>query len=148
MAPVFGSHTANQGEKPTFKVQRVELNAFSSSGLIAYIEEGLRAHGADEKFFPPEDVADELAVRAQHEVLRTRAASWLAEELDLEGIVEALVEEFGEEPPENLAGVMRRAAEENRAAHWPRTVVTAAEAKVDGEPELRERFEELLEERR
>jgi hypothetical protein len=132
----------------SWAVQRVELNAFSSPALIAYVERKLRENGADEKFFPPEEVAEELAIEAEREVITARAKRWLAEAFDIDAIIETLVAEFGDEAPEDLAGVMRRKAEEDRAAYWRRTVESAAEEKVDGVGDaLRDRFDELLDER-
>ncbi len=145
----FEGEQTRFGDRPSWKVQRVELNALSSRALVEYVEEGLRAHGADEKFFPPEEVANELALDAQREVIRTRARGWLAEVFDLDGLVEELVADYGEEPPDDLAGTMATAAAEDRAAYWPETVVEAVEAQLDERgPELRARFDELLGERR
>ena len=60
--------------KPTkWRCRRVELNAFTSPGLIAYIEDGLRANGADGKVIPPAEVlADEA--RRQHDRSSPRKA--------------------------------------------------------------------------
>jgi hypothetical protein len=79
----------------------------------------------------------------------TRAGAWLAEVFDLDGLVEELVAEYGEEPPDDLAGTMATAAEEDRTAYWPQTVVNTVEAQLErGREELRARFDELLDERR
>jgi hypothetical protein len=43
----------NDGKPKKWRCKRVELNAFTSPGLIAYIEDNLARHGADRKVIPP-----------------------------------------------------------------------------------------------
>ena len=93
------------GKPKKWRYQRVELNAFSSPQLIAYIEEGLARHGATGKVVPPDDVIHD-------------AYSWEQANLTVmvkEAIAKAL-------PPDTIADAVRTDLGPTRLTH-----VTAAD---------------------
>ena len=81
------------GKPNKWACQRVELNAFTSPGLIAYIEDGLRAHDADSKVIPPAEVIETQAADTHRELLADLVEEVAAELLDLDAITRALVAE-------------------------------------------------------
>ena len=104
--------------KTHYDATRCELNAFSSDGLAAFIEDGLRRHGADTKLIPPQtvldgwngnsgDVAAVLASRIEKAIAGIIAdsvntlASRLAAEVvaDIPGINRAAIQEYLDDSP-------------------------------------------------
>ena len=74
------------GQPKQWRCQRVELNAFTSPGLIAYIEDSLRAHGAAGKVIPPAGVIETQARDTHRELLTDLVEQVAAELLDLDAI--------------------------------------------------------------
>jgi hypothetical protein len=81
------------GRPIKWECRRVELNAFSSPGLVAYIEDGLRAHGADGKVVPPQDVLERAARAAHRAQVQEDVEAIIAELADAGSIAEALITE-------------------------------------------------------
>ena len=81
------------GKPKQWRCQRVELNAFTSPGLIAYIEDGLRAHGAAGKVIPPAAVIEARARDTHRELLAELVEQVAAELLDLDAITRTLAAE-------------------------------------------------------
>ena len=81
------------GKPKKWACQRVELNAFTSPGLIAYIEDGLRAHGAAGKVIPPADVIETHARDTHRELIADLVEQVAAELLDLDEIARTLAAE-------------------------------------------------------
>ncbi|MFI9270217.1 ATP-binding protein [Kitasatospora sp. NPDC052896] len=76
-----------KGEPAKWRYQRVELNAFSSPELIAYIEEGLARHNATGKVIPPDS---ELRSTAQQQ-LHHRVVGAVGEAVDAMFAMDQLV---------------------------------------------------------
>jgi DNA topoisomerase VI subunit B len=75
-----GRQTGNK----SWVCQRVELNAFSGPGLIAYVERGLVANGVRGKVIPPDPVlVEQLRADIRFAVRAAVAAEW-AEQIDNE----------------------------------------------------------------
>lgn len=137
-----------QGERVNWSrswiCRRVELNALTAPALVGYVEEQLEAHGATEKIVPPAEVRADAQGEQIKETVTALAAGWLAERLDLEAIVEALVELAGE-PDGDSAEAVRHAQREDRSIWWKTAIQRRATGHVEGrEQELRTRFDDLL----
>jgi hypothetical protein len=81
------------GRPKQWQCRRVELNAFSSPGLIAYIEEGLARHGADRKVIPPADVIERHARDEHRSQVRDEVERIVAELVDIDAITGTLTTE-------------------------------------------------------
>lgn len=79
--------------KPQFDCTRCELNAFGSDELAAFIEDGLRRHGADTKLIPPQDVLASKAAGQRWAMLYNRIEDELRSMLDIRDLVQVLAPE-------------------------------------------------------
>jgi histidine kinase/DNA gyrase B/HSP90-like ATPase/DNA topoisomerase 6 subunit A-like protein len=76
----------NRGKPKAWLGRRVELNAFSSRDLIAYIEEGLAAHGATGKVIPPRKVLHDNQRAARNADASEKAADAVSRLIDMDAI--------------------------------------------------------------
>jgi hypothetical protein len=83
------------GKPKQWRYQRVELNAFSSPQLIAYIEEGLARHGALGKVIPPGDVIRQDAYSSEQTNLTVLVKEAIAKALPIDTIKDAVRAELG-----------------------------------------------------
>jgi hypothetical protein len=140
-----GWRITGYGYKRQWECQRAELNAFTPSGLIAYIEAGLDEHGV-EKIMPPQDVMDERAGEAHREQVRALVDRLLGEWLNIDQVVGTLVTETAERAtggisPDWLTGVYG----EDPAAYWRSAIADRISEQLDGlDEELRRRARELF----
>lgn len=137
-----------EGKPAKWRCKRVELNAFTSPGLIAYIEAGLRACGADGKVIPPPQVLEAEARRRHDDAVTGEALRIIAELVDADAIADLVAEEtaarldFTIDPAE-----IRARLEQDRSQPWGDAVgaeMAARRRAVD----IRSRVTELLRERR
>lgn len=77
--------------KTHYRCIRCELNAFSSDGLVEFIEAGLQRHGATEKLLPPPDVLAGHVQTVRDETLTEIVATELARMVDIAGVVRQLL---------------------------------------------------------
>jgi DNA topoisomerase VI subunit B len=103
------AHKTVNGERvpKEWVAQRVELNAFSAPGLIAYIEEGLARHGATGKVIPPQERIDRQAAGDLEQQLIEMVDEEIVKRLHPARIARQLIEERGDE----LVGVDLAAVE-------------------------------------
>jgi hypothetical protein len=136
-----------EGKPKKWRCKRVELNAFTSPGLIAYIEDGLRAHGVDGKVIPPPQVLEAEARRRHDEAVTDEALDIIAELVHADAIAALIAQEtarrldFTIDPAE-----IRARLEQERAQPWGAAVsaeMTARRGAID----IRSRVTELLAER-
>ena len=83
------------GKPRQWRYQRVELNAFSSPQLIAYIEEGLARHGALGKVIPPGDVILQDVYSSEQASLTVMVKEAIAKTLPIDAIEGAVRAELG-----------------------------------------------------
>lgn len=140
-----GTLISRSWEKRQWECERAELNAFTPSGLIAYIEEGLDRYGV-KKVTPPQDVLDEQAAESHEAQVRERIERLIDEWLDVDQVVDTLVTETadratGNISPDWLTGVY----EENRAAYWRASIASSISGQLGLlDEELRRRARDLL----
>ena len=135
------------GKPVRWECRRVELNAFTSPGLIAYIEDGLRAHGADGKVIPPPRVLEAEARRRHDDVVTGEALRIIAELVDADVIADLLAEETAGQLDFTIdPAVIGARLEQDRAQPWG-TAVAAEMAVRRGAIDIRQRVTELLAER-
>jgi Histidine kinase-, DNA gyrase B-, and HSP90-like ATPase len=135
------------GKPVRWKCRRVELNAFTSPGLIAYIEDGLRANGADGKVIPPPGVLAAEARRRHDAAIADEALRIIAELVDADAIAELIAMETAERldftiDPAEIAAQLER----DRTQPWG-TAVAAEMASRRRSLDIRQRVTELLAER-
>jgi hypothetical protein len=135
------------GKPVEWECRRVELNAFTSPGLIAYIEDGLRAHGADGKVVPPPRVLEAEARRRHDDTVTDEALRIIAELVDADAIAALVAQEtaartdFAIDP-----AVIRARLEQDRARPWGDAVAAEIAARREA-ADIRSRVTELLAER-
>jgi 5S rRNA maturation endonuclease (ribonuclease M5) len=134
--------------KPTkWQCRRVELNAFTSPGLVAYIEDGLRANGADSKVIPPAGVLAADARRQHDMVLADEARQIIADLVGADAIAELITRETAERldftiDPDAIGARL----EQDRTQPWGTAVSAEMTARRRG-LDIRQRVTELLAER-
>ena len=77
--------------KPQYDTTRCELNAFSSDGLAAFIEAGLKRHGVTAKLVPPPEVLTEHVQTVRDEALTEMVWAEIADMVDVDAVVRRLV---------------------------------------------------------
>jgi hypothetical protein len=98
---VFEGRKQSHGysEKASWICQRVELNAFTAPGLIAYIEQRLQESGARGKIIPPEEHLTDTA----REVYRAEVAEQVQQAIErllpIDAITERLQDELTADAP-------------------------------------------------
>ena len=132
------------GRPRQWECRRVELNAFTSPGLIAYIETGLRACGAAGKLVPPADVLAEEARREHHASVADKARQIIAELIDTDAIADRIAAETAEQVDFAIdPGVIAARLERDRARPWV-SAVSAEMARRRSATDIRQRVAELL----
>jgi hypothetical protein len=106
-----------------YECERIELNAFTAPGLIAFVERKLHETGADDKLIPP---AKHLK---QHsgEVFATKFRKWIEDEafaaLGLEDIIAALQKRFAKPALKNITtDQLTKILEQHREIAWREAV--------------------------
>jgi Histidine kinase-, DNA gyrase B-, and HSP90-like ATPase len=135
------------GKPVKWRCLRVELNAFSSPGLIAYIEDGLQANDAAGKVVPPAGVLAAEA-RKRHDLAVTeQARQIIAELVDADTIARQVAGEtadgvsFAIDP-----AVIGERLEGDRTQPWGAAVSAEMAARCRG-LDIRRRVNELLADR-
>jgi hypothetical protein len=140
-------HRDGKGQPKEWLCKRVELNAFTSPALIAFVQDGLRAHGADGKVVPPPQVLEAHA-RMRHEVAVTaEALQIIAEQIDADTIAALIAQETAERLDFTIdPAEIRVRLEQHREQPWG-DVVGAEMAARRRSMDIRSRVTELLAER-
>lgn len=120
---------ARQGYARSWRCTRVELNAFSAPDLVAYVEAGLAANGADDKITPPDEVIDKQADEDHRASLEDLVAKRLAEMFDTDAMTETLVSETTEVVA-NPTGWIATAYEEDRSSYWRDVIRARVDARL------------------
>ncbi len=125
---------------------RVELNAFSSPDLVAYIEKGLARHGAIEKVVPPADVLAQTAEDTHKAYIKGQVEGLLERAID--ELTEALLEETAEHVDYGLEpDTIRDVVNKQRTIPWTEAVTDSIARQVkDSGIDLGSRFVELISE--
>ncbi|MEY9965969.1 DNA topoisomerase VI subunit B [Streptacidiphilus sp. MAP12-16] len=116
-----------KGKVTQWHCQRVELNAFSSPELIAYIEEGLARHGATGKVVPPDSELRFTAETAVKSHLKAIVAQTIAHTLQEQRILHDLTAAFD---TSTLAAIDQGAVQDYLAAHPHQSWHTAVDRLV------------------
>jgi hypothetical protein len=95
-----------------------ELNAFTTPDLIAYVEAGLRANGADTKVTPPDAVLMANAKRLRRLHIEEWVDQLIAQAIDRDAIIETLLGKFADEPLEDLRRFVDTLYEAHRELRW------------------------------
>jgi len=116
----------------TWTCQRVELNAFSSPGLIAYIESGLQAAGATAKVIPPHGEV-ERQLRAAHRAQIAAEVERIVTELaGCDEITRQVIRRSGGWTGQGVKrSALRAALEGNRAQPWQGAVRSAVDRRLE-----------------
>jgi hypothetical protein len=125
------------GKNPTFLAQRIEMNALTAPGLIAYIEEKLEEAGVRGKVIPPERTIidtfrSEVRVKP-HERITREVLTKANIDHQVEQILERQQADLGSAESE-LVGGIEQALEEVPEIPWRRPVSNAAAEFVDKWP--------------
>jgi DNA topoisomerase VI subunit B len=138
------------GRPNQWTCRRVELNAFSSPALIAYIEDGLARHGATAKVIPPDEVIASTAKQNYETTVAARVRSLLAEIIDEAALTAAIAEEVAAELDLDVDRLTVAAAlEDDRTLSWRDAVEDEIGDRIDGsDVDIRSRLVELLAENR
>lgn len=111
--------------------ERVELNAFSSPDLIAYIEEGLQRAGASGKVIPPEQVLKNEARRIAEDRLTSMATGAFSRLLQSDELVHQVVRQFqGNFGITDAHGLVEGQLQTRPTASWDRVLRTEVETLV------------------
>jgi hypothetical protein len=135
------------GKPVRWECSRVELNAFTSPGLIAYIEDGLRANGADGKVIPPADVLAGEARRRHDTVITDEALRIIAEMVDADAIAGLVAEETAGRLDFTIdPAVIGTRLRQDRTQPWGTAVAAEMAVRRRG-IDIRQRVTDLLAER-
>jgi DNA topoisomerase VI subunit B len=77
--------------KTHYRCTRCELNAFSSHGLAAFIEDGLARHGVTPKIVPPPDVLNEYVRSVRDKALTNLVWAEIADMFDIATVKRQLI---------------------------------------------------------
>jgi hypothetical protein len=115
-----------------WECERIELNAFTSPGLIEYVERKLREVGADDKLIPPAEFLNGYSQRIFATKFRTHIAEGIWISLRLDRIVASLSTEFEKPALEKISG---QALSEAFAVHpeksWQSAAAELIEAAIE-----------------
>jgi hypothetical protein len=118
------------GLRQQYRCTRCELNAFSADGLVEFIEAGLRAHGADAKLIPPDDVMS----RHTDGTCDATLTDLVADEINRLIDVDAIVARLREDNPE-LADVaesdVTAALDVDRTKSWRKAADELVDERID-----------------
>jgi hypothetical protein len=136
---------------PQYACQRIELNALTAPQFVAYIEEQLTAHGADQKVIPPSEELDAEAARHYARQLSRHVEAVLDELLDVPALQQAVQDTLRESvlwrrvDPAALVG---RFLQGHRALPWDAVVHRRVDTRLGRqEIALRDKTRETLEAR-
>jgi DNA topoisomerase VI subunit B len=105
--------------KKSWVCQRVELNAFSGPGLVAYTEQGLQAAGVRGKVVPPDEHLPFLAEGVYRMQIGNAAEDTLHELLSVEELRSDLADQFrGQLPLTKAREWIEEAHKDNSETHW------------------------------
>jgi hypothetical protein len=137
--------TGEQISAKKWRCKRVELNAFTSPDLIAYIEAKLDAADATDKIVPPDDVLRRDAHAAARGLVREWAMAWLEERFDHDSLADALVDEYAAQFVTDPAGWVADGHARDRATWWRDAVSRGIDRGIaEREDDLATRLTELL----
>jgi hypothetical protein len=119
------------GYRNSFRCTRVELNAFSAPDLVAYVEAGLAANGADDKIMPPDEVLAEQATTAHSDAVKSWIAERVAEMFDTDAMAETIVSETAADVVDDPAGWITEAYDEDRSSYWRTVISNEIEERLD-----------------
>jgi DNA topoisomerase 6 subunit A-like protein/histidine kinase/DNA gyrase B/HSP90-like ATPase len=135
-----------RGEPNQWTCTRVELNAFSSPDLIAYVEEGLALHGATEKVVPPPLVVSAEARKSHGEQVEALVQDLLDELIDIPTLTATIAAEtairmdFAIDPD-----AVRDALDDDRTRPWTTAVRDEVARRIEATGlDVRARLIELL----
>jgi len=135
------------GKPVRWECRRVELNAFTSPGLIAYIEDGLRGNGADGKVIPPAEVLAAEARRRHDAVIADEARRIIAELAGADAIASLIATETAERLDFTIdPAVIGARLEQDRTQPWGAAVATEMAIRRQA-IDIRQRVTGLLAER-
>jgi hypothetical protein len=108
-----------QGAPKRWRCKRVELNAFTSPGLIAYIEDGLAAHGASQKVVPPRQVITNRLREQRDAEVAAYVQRAVADLIDVDAITQAVQRTVRRRDRRLLtSGTVRGHLEDSRESSW------------------------------
>jgi hypothetical protein len=116
--------------KPRWDCTRVELNALTAPQLVAFVEEGLAANGADTKIQPPADVVKNSVSSSIADIIGAQVSKTLEETIKV--LKDRIVEETESQvtsDPEHWEGWITEGYSRDRSMTWG----TAIHDGVDGE---------------
>jgi hypothetical protein len=117
-------HRDGKGQPKEWLCKRVELNAFTSPDLIAFIEDGLRRHGATAKVVPPGPVLRHELRSAYESAVKVRVEEIVARLTDTTSIVRDVQRITRRRASRTVGrGVVRERLESHREDPW-RAVVS------------------------
>jgi Histidine kinase-, DNA gyrase B-, and HSP90-like ATPase len=112
--------------KVSWIAERVELNAFTSAQLIAYIEDGLAKAGATAKVVPDAATIERETVDRIRDGVGARLAEWVADAIDLDALADRLAAGISPHPDRVTPEAIRRQFETNRVIDWRTAAATWA----------------------
>jgi len=110
--------------------------------LLAEVEKRLAAHGAAKKLVPPKTVLLDTAKEALSEKLRETVTDLIAEEVDIDGMVD---EALGKVKPPSIADIpaaMQKWAAKLKPESWHKAEADMIQQKIDA---IRDRIGEIVE---
>jgi hypothetical protein len=113
----------NEKRRPVYRCTRVELNAFTTPDLLAFVEKKLHAAKA-KKIVPPEDVIDRHATEDHATAVREWVTAKVAELLNLDQVAEALITDTVDSVVKDTPNWVTAAYKKDNAVYW-RDAVTA-----------------------
>jgi len=119
--------------KPQYGCKRTELNAFSSPGLIAYVEDGLALHGAAGKVVPPRGVLQREAREDLDALVARRVEEIIARLADTGSIVRDVRRIARRRTRQRLSpGAVRARLGERPERSWRQVAAEAATRQLSG----------------
>ena len=119
-----------------WECERVELNAFTSPGLIEFLERKLAEAGADDKLIPPAKFLNEHSQNVFSTKFRTRIATGIFALFDIDRIFQSLAAEFRKP---TLRKISKKALAEAFTEHpeksWRKAVDDAIEDAIEEDGE-------------
>jgi hypothetical protein len=133
------------GNPKKWRCKRVELDAFTSPGLIAYIEDGLRAHGADQKVVPPGEVLTSNARACLRADVTRQAEQIIGELIDIPALAAQVAGETAAQVDFTIdPDAIRDRLEADRTQPWAQAVAAEMAARRRN-VDIHRRVAELLE---
>jgi hypothetical protein len=139
-----------EGERDKYaggwRCRRTELNAFTSPGLIGFIEQGLEANGATAKVIPPHQVVGQAVRDASRDLIAAEVARLIDEIIDRDAITAEQVRRIGGRAGQGISrATLLGALERDRAQSWRRAVSDVVAARLAlADAGLREQIREFI----